>query len=399
MIIQSALERVIRTLIVSIGIGSVLFSILGLPGIIEQYKILDTSFAVVSISVFCGLPPVMAAIAFRAPIAVLRTLAAVHAVSTLLFLVLWIPSMSAPAGLAGGQLPWIINTIAVATSAAAIAFPFIAAWIYMLAVTVISGFVRYVTYGSPDASQSIQDAIMILLLSGFMMSLIQLTLLAGREQDAAARTALDAAAASASAETLERQRARFQAFTRDDVLATLHAASQNTPESREVARQGALLTLQKMNQFSDDSPPLAARIAVTDLDVLLRTAAVTAGISYASSLSSPEGPLDVPAEIGDAIADAMTEAMDNSTRHAGWRDGRVVHRTARAVRLRRGLSVVVKDDGRGFNPRRVGLDRLGIRLSILERVNSYPGAAASIVSSRGRGTSVTLEWNEIPSEK
>lgn len=399
MIIQSAFDRVIRTLIVSIGIGSVLFSLLGLPGIIEQYRFLDTSFAAVSIAVFCGLPPVMALIAFRAPIAVLRTLAAVHAASTLFFLVLWIPSMSAPSALTGGQLPWIINTVAVATSEAAIAFPLIAAWIYMLAITVISGFVRYVTYGSPDASQSIQDAIMILLLSGFMMSLIQLTLLAGREQDAAARTALDAAAASAAAETLERQRARFQSFTRDDVLATLQAASQNTPESREVARQGALLTLEKMSQFSDDSPPPAARIAVADLDVLLRTAAVTAGISYASSLSSPEGALEVPAEIGDAIADAMTEAMDNSNRHARWRDDRVVHRTVRAVRQGQAFSVVVKDDGRGFNPRRVGLDRLGLRLSILERVNSFPGASAAIASSRGRGTTVTLEWNETPNEK
>ena len=393
MIIQSALDRVIRTLIVSIGIGSVLFSVLGLSGIVEQFFFLNGPYAVASIVVFCGLPPVMAVIAFRAPITVLRALAAVHAVSTLLFLVLWIPLMTAPSALAGGQLPWIVNTIAVATSEAAIAFPFVGAWVYMALITGLSGFVRFVTFSSPDASQAIQDSIMILLISGFMMSLIQLTLLAGREQDAAAKIALDAAAATASVETLERQRARYQSFTRDDVLTTLRIASQNTPESREYARQSAVLTLQKMGQFTSGSP-VVATIPVTDLDVQLRTAAVTAGISYASSLSSPEGPLEVPVDVADAIGDALTEAMDNSNRHAARRDGRVIHRTVRAARLGRGLNVVVKDDGRGFNPRRVGLDRLGLRLNILERLDAYPGASATIVSSRGRGTIVTLDWKE-----
>ena len=55
--------------------------------------------------------------------------------------------------------------------------------------------------------------------------------------------------------------------------------------------------------------------------------------------------------------------------------------------------------GRGFNPRRVPLDRLGIRLNILQRLNSQPGCSAAVVSARGRGTTVTLEWNESRNEQ
>jgi len=54
---------------------------------------------------------------------------------------------------------------------------------------------------------------------------------------------------------------------------------------------------------------------------------------------------------------------------------------------------VVKDDGRGFNPRRVGIDRLGIRLTIVQRMEELPGGSATISASPGRGTVVALDWN------
>ena len=390
---QSALDRVIRTLVVAIGIGSILFSLLGLPSIIEQHAFLNQFFSLTMIIVFCGLPPIMALVAFRAPVPLLRTLALVLAIASLAFLVAWVPAMTDPAALVGGGLPWIINTIAVATSAAAIALPFIPAWIYMLLVTITSGVVRYISYGSADPSQAIQDSIMLLLLSGFMMALIQLTLLAGREQDAAAAAAQETATTNAARASAGRQRTRYHALTRDEVVATLYTASHNTPDSREVARQSAMLTLLKLNQPATLAP-LVVTVPFSELDVQLRTAAVAHGISYASSATADDGPLDVPTEVGDALLEAMTEAMRNSNRHADGRDGSAAHRTVRTTRLPHGLEIVIKDNGRGFNPRRVGVDRLGVRLHILERVNSQPGASADVLSVRGRGTTVTLDWNE-----
>lgn len=396
MITQSALDRLIRTLLVAIGVGGGLFTVLGLREIVEQYSILEPTYAVAAIAVFCVLPALLALFAFSAPVRVLRIIAGAQATASLALLAMWVHSMT-PGALEGGSLPWIINMITIATVEAAIAMSFLLSWLYMLTIAIVSGIVRFITYGSPDAAMAIQDAIMIVLISGFLMALIQLVLLAGREQDAAAQLAQDAATAGAAADTLERQRTRYHAFTHDDVLATLLAASQDTPDSRDITKRSAIRALQKMDQFASDLP-LASTLSIAELDLQLRTSAVAVGVSYASTLNAPQGPLSIPVEVCDALSEAMTEAMRNSTRHGAWPDGRPVRRSSRAERLPRGVRIVVRDDGRGFNPRRVGLDRLGVRLSILARVNSQPGGVARIESTKGKGTTVTLEWNEVRGE-
>ncbi len=396
MMTRSAFDRVFRTLVISVGLGALVFTILGLPAMIEQYAYLDPAYSIVTMSVFCGLPPIMALISFRAPVHVLRILAGAHCASAVVFLSLWVPAMQMES-LHHGAIPWIINTITVATCMAAIALPAVSAWIYLFAIATISGFVRFMAYGGGDASIAFQDGVMVVLISGFMMALLQLTLRAGREQDAAALAAQNAAAATAAAEALERQRTRYHAFTHDDVLATLLAASQDGTSPGDVTRRSAQRTLEKMDQLRD-ALPTPAWHSVAELEAHLRLAAKSVGVALRSSLGEPGPELQLPVEAADALTEALTEALRNSVRHGGWPDGRPVHREARASRSDRGVEIVVVDDGRGFNPRRVGLDRLGVRLSILQRVNSQPGGRATIESSRGEGTRVELRW-EAPADE
>jgi len=390
---QSASDRVVRILIVSIGIGSVLFTVLGLPSIIQQHAILNPAFSIAMVVAFCGIPPVAALIAFRAPVRVLRIIAIGHVVASLLILAFWVPSMTDGSALANGDLPWLINTITVATTMAAIAFPVTWAWAYLVAVTLTSAAVRYITFGAANPSQALQDSIMLFILSAFLLTLVQLALLAGREQDAAAEFERGAAAAGGQKAALERRRSRYNEATRDEVVAALELAARNTVESREAARESAVLTLRKL-QAGRSLAPVAMTIPIAELDTQLRTAAVAAGVSYAFSQSADDGPLDVPIEVSDALVEATTEAMENSIRHGNHRGSRSTTRSVRATRLPHGVEVIVKDDGPGFNVRRVGVDRLGVRLNILERVNSQPGAIARVDSVRGRGTTVSLEWNE-----
>ena len=388
---RSAFDRVVRTLVVSIGIGSIVFSVLGLPAIIEQHDYLNELYWLASFAVFLGLPPVMVAVSYLLPTSTLRLLAGLHCVSGAILLALWIPAMTVDR-LPGGQLPWIVNIITVATSMGAIALPFLGAWVYLFAMATLSGFVRYLSYGGGDASIAFQDSVMIVLISGFMLGLLQLTLRAGREQDAAALAAQEAAAATAAAETLERQRTRYHAFTHDDVLATLLAASQDGATPSEVTKRSAMRTLEKMDQFRADVP-LQHWLSTGELESHLRQAAVGVGVPLHSTLTAPGGKdLRIPVEVCDALTEALTEAMRNSVRHGAWPDGKPVHREARASRTADTIEIVVADNGRGFNPRRVGIDRLGVRLSILQRVNSQPGGHASIDSARGAGTTVRLTW-------
>ena len=391
---RSAYDRVVRTLVVAVGIGSLFFTLLGLPGIIEQYRYLDQAYSITVIVFFCGLPMLMALIAFRTPVAVLRVLVIAHATSAIVFLLLWVPAMKVDE-LPGNDLPWLINMITVAACEVAVMLPFAVTWTYMIGGAVLSGFVRFMALRDPDPSMAIQDGIMIVLISGFMIALLQLTVRAGREQDAVALVAQQSAAANAAAETLERQRTRYHAFTHDDVLATLLAASNNDPATHEVTRRSALRALEKLDQFRDDAP-VASSVVIAGLDEHLRGASLAVGFPYESNLSSPLTlPLELPVEACDALTEALTEAMRNSLRHSAWSDGRPVERIATAKRTATGVRIVVRDDGKGFNPRTVGLDRLGVRLSILQRVNSQPGGKATIVSVRGQGTTVTLEWAAV----
>jgi len=391
-VIESASDRVVRILVLSIGIGSVLFTVLGLAGILGQRAILDPTYVIVLVAVFCGVPPLMALVAFRAPVRVLRVIATAYALSALVLLALWVPAMTVPDALNNGDVPWLINTIAVAVCIAAVALPFPVAWGFLLILTLVSGTVRYLTFGVADPSQAIQDSIMLFLLSGFLTTLIQLTRLAGREQDNAASLERAAAAAGGKQAAIERRRSRYNEATRDEVVTALELASFNTQDSRQAAAESATITLRKL-AAGQALAPIAMTIPIAELDVQLRTAAVAAGISYAFSQSADDAALEVPIEISDALVQAATEAMENSIRHGENRGSRGTKRSVRAARLPYGVEIIVKDDGPGFNVRRIGVDRLGVRLNILDRVNSQPGASATVDSVRGRGTTVTLQWN------
>lgn len=399
MTIESAFDRIVRILVMSIGIGSVVFSLLGLPAILSQSDYLDPVFSAVMIVVYCGLPPVLALVSSRVPVPVLRLFAGLHAGSTLLFLALWYPSMTT-GRLPDDGIPWLINTITVAAVLAAVALPVRIAWLYMFAAAAGSGFLRYAAYGGGDASIAFQDSIIIALFSGVMMSLVQLTLRAGKEQDAASQDAHEAAAATAAAESLERQRTRYHAFTHDDVLATLLSAASNVPGTEGATKRSAERALRKMDTFRDDRPTRSS-LTAAELDSLLRSSAKASGVDVATSVTGRDVmSLRIPIDVADALAEALAEALRNSILHAGWADGRTVHRTARADFSAAGVTITVTDDGKGFLARRVGLDRLGVRVSILQRVNSQPGGTATIDSTRGTGTTVTLAWaaQEVPSE-
>jgi nitrate/nitrite-specific signal transduction histidine kinase len=80
------------------------------------------------------------------------------------------------------------------------------------------------------------------------------------------------------------------------------------------------------------------------------------------------------------------EALNNIARHSG----------ARQVELRLDcqpgqMSLLIKDDGLGFDPGSIGPDHLGIAI-MRERASSI-GASLQVDSQLGQGTTITLDWN------
>jgi len=388
---ESAYDRVLRILAGSVGIGSVVFSLLAIGPMARQMPYLNPVFAVCSIVLFCGVPPVLGLLALRAPIPALRVLAGVQIVSAVVILLLWVPaSLRMP--LPDNEPPWVLTLITVATSAAAIVLRPLFGWIYLVAISIGAGILPYVVSRGEDGLKSLQDGVMTALFSAVMLALLQLTLRAGREQDAAAHVAREAAAAAATAQVLDTQRTNYQAFTHDNVLATLLSASRNTPDTIELTRASARSAILKLEEFRHEGT-IGAELGAEVLGSLLAVATVDTDVVVDIAIEEPDGrSLRTPIDVAEALSAAVAEAVRNSLRHADWPDGRPVHRSA-TVRVRgTGAEIIVRDDGRGFNPRKVGVDRLGVRLSILQRVNTQPGGLATIESSRGRGTTVTLRW-------
>ena len=101
------------------------------------------------------------------------------------------------------------------------------------------------------------------------------------------------------------------------------------------------------------------------------------------------GELDhpLPPEVGAALQEASAEVLRNSRDYAGVAAQRIVVIHADRGRIR----VEIVDDGAGFDPQQVPAHRLGIRVSVIDRMAAV-GGAARIASQRGVGTRVRLEW-------
>jgi hypothetical protein len=398
LIVESAENRILRILALSIGIGAVVFTLLGLPAIIAQHRYMSPVYSTAAYVLYCALPVGVAIVSFIVPVRVIRILAAVHAASGVAVIAFWIPAQLHGA-LPGSPEPWVMGIITLGMCSAALVLGYLPSWIFMLGLAAGAGTMRFFAFGAnANPSRAFEDALMIAVYSAIMVSLIQLALRAGRVQDAVALAARDATADAAAADILERQRTKYHAFTHDDVLATLNSASRDTPGTALLTRNSAQRAIAKLDAFridDGDNPQVSA----SELEPLLGTAARIAGVEMEPArMSRGSHTLRIPAEAGEALVEAVGEAVRNSVRHADWPDGRPVTRYVHCVFSAMGVEIIVADDGRGFASRSIAPDRLGVRLSILQRVNAQPGGIATVKSARGLGTTVTLTWAvaEVP---
>lgn len=91
----------------------------------------------------------------------------------------------------------------------------------------------------------------------------------------------------------------------------------------------------------------------------------------------------VPAEVADVVLAIATEAVTNAAVHA---DAHVVEVTAR--REEGGLAVVVRDDGRGFDPGGLGTRVRGRGIALMRERARVAGGWVRVESRPGRGTTI-----------
>jgi signal transduction histidine kinase len=83
--------------------------------------------------------------------------------------------------------------------------------------------------------------------------------------------------------------------------------------------------------------------------------------------------------------------MMNSLQHAGTSAETITRQLVIAGHGDEGVAIDVVDDGAGFDQRRIPTERLGLRVSIKERV-AQAGGLVTIDSAPGEGTAVRIRW-------
>lgn len=98
----------------------------------------------------------------------------------------------------------------------------------------------------------------------------------------------------------------------------------------------------------------------------------------------------LPAPVVSAVFEATTEAVKNARRHSGATRCEV-NVIGRSLMNANRVVVKIKDNGVGFDQALVSDRRLGVRVSIIGRLNAV-GGAGKVTSTSGSGTEVDLEW-------
>ncbi|MFN8077804.1 MAG: PspC domain-containing protein [Kineosporiaceae bacterium] len=184
--------------------------------------------------------------------------------------------------------------------------------------------------------------------------------------------------AERAARAREAERADIAAHLHDSVLQTLALIQRRSADAAEVARLARAQERDLRSWLygaptSDVSTVAAAVEAVAaDLEDLHGTAVEVVTVGDAA-LDEPSG----------ALVAALREAVANAVRHGEGTVRVYVECTPEA------LEAFVRDRGPGFDPERVPADRLGLRESIIGRMERHGGSAV-VKSVPGEGTEVRL---------
>jgi signal transduction histidine kinase len=368
----------------ALGVGAVAFAALSISGFLRQFDSFGLIWSVGAATGIFGPLVVGATLSWWLPVRAVRALAGVTAVSHLVALAT-VP-LALPEGHLGGALgsPWVLGISVLGTAAAAVAWRPAITWPYLVACSVLIGLDRFAVSELPIPDLAIQDGLHSLLFDAIFTSLALSIRRAGRTLDAASSQAVEATRSLASNDARVRERGRIEALLHDSVLVALLASARSSPRAAPEARAA----LDRLGDLAAPEHPVEqydTRTWLWRLQALTTELAPNARFSH--DAHGEGASTDVPANVGDAVLEATAEALRNSVQYAGD--------AARAVHVKHGaagLEVTVLDDGRGFDPQQVAESRLGVAVSIRQRMLDTPGGRAIVVSQPGVGTRVAIGW-------
>ncbi len=385
---DTARARLERLLYLSVGFAAVLYGLVLFPGkngIAGQTPQLHPWYGYSLVVVAVGLPLALGAVTWILPRRQVRQIAMVTAVLFLLGMMLFPLGMTTDTLIANAT-PWYQGIHALHGMILATAWQHRGVWLYGLAQGVVIGVVQ-ATVRDDQVKAATLDGIGSLVFIVILMAATQGVIGAADRLDAASYLARSRAATAAASRTKEREETRINAMVHDDIMSVLLTASrENPPASLADQARVALASVETLESRNAAAREYTVKETALALVEVVQKLAPTTAITHREV-----GELMIPADAVTALADALAESLRNSVRHAGL-DGAEVPRSVQIAATDAGMDVTLHDDGRGFNLRSVQQRRLGIKLSILERMSMVAGGSARIDSRPGEGTTVLLRW-------
>jgi signal transduction histidine kinase len=385
-ITQASVERLFSVLLALTAIG---FGALYAPKVVGQFPNLDQVWGPVSAAALG------ASFLFVGATAFVQRLAQVAQIScALLFLVVLVTwPLTVHQAIPADQVPWPWWFCTVGSTAAALGFAPWRATVYTALVPAVYVAIRLTPLGGEAGLPAVLQGVFTAFLSGAVLVIAVLLRRAAAAVDTAQATAVRRYSAAIREHATEVERVQVDAIVHDSVLTTLlSAARADTPEARALAARMARNAIDHLAAAATDQPGEAPPVPVHELRD--RIAEAVDGLAAPVRLiDGHDGGLRVPAIVAEALAAAAVQASVNSVQHAG---GPQVDRWVSVDQRGSAVRVEVGDDGAGFDLGAVPAARLGVRRSIVERVQAVGGTAV-VASNPGAGTRIRLEWTpEVP---
>jgi signal transduction histidine kinase len=331
------------------------------------------------------------AAAFTAAITrrLMRTTAIVVAVVYLFALQTW-PLAVLHADRAVSENFWLFYMLAVAIAEAAIGFDLIVATTYCVVVPIIYGLIRLTPAGGGlPMMQAVLDAAYGIILGGIVVAVVTMLRHAAANVDSAQALALTRYSHAVRQHATEVERVQVDSIVHDSVLTTLlSAARADTPQAKVLAANMAENAIGHLREAALVAPDDGSTVTHAALAKRVTDAAGIIGGQFEIRLKHVEA-RPMPVLAADAVYSAAVQAMVNCLQHAGDRE---VNRWLSVRGLpNSAIEIEVGDTGAGFDLESVPKERLGLRVSILERI-AGAGGVASIDTAPGEGTIVTILW-------
>ena len=285
---------------------------------------------------------------------------------------------------------WLNYLITIAVAMATIAFSTAVATAYMAFVSGIWFVVRVTPQGGGASWQlAALETVYGIILAGAIIIIITMLRQAATTVDSAQAAALDRYGRAVRHHAVEVERVQVDSIVHDSVLTTLlSAARATTPEAKALAASMAGSAIGHLREAALARPEGTESVHLAALAARISDTATTLPVPFELRMRNI-GPFSIPVQAADAVYSAAVQSMVNSSDHAGE------HGLRRWVAMRGvapgGIEVIVGDTGTGFDLAEVPHERLGVRVSIIERV-ANAGGRAFIRTAPGEGTIVSIRW-------